>query len=242
MHRAKEDDKQFDEEVINLAPSSNTRIHPALNPSPAVSQPQSQHRPVSQAEPQMPNSSSQPQTAMVQDSQGAPSGYQLPKPVVNAVKKETKPPCCGTLGVCISDLVIFIALGCFNVPLSIAGIFCSRGDISPGKLDFLLCYWLYRRVYAILILIAAGGLLLTGIIWMISYGFDEASTEVGVMGLDFGSFFVVIGVLLGSPAIAILYTSTCYSKDLRTRSQKLTLTMKSGLQAQIQKGPVIVAN
>ena len=262
MQPGNEADKKVEIGFMVPAPSANMPPQPAPQLPPGFSQPQPQHRPMYQAGPQMANNMGQPQNVMVHYPQGVSYGYQQPTAVVYTIQQQVEPPCCGTLGVCISDLVLFIAptilslssgssgsltpiiiLGFLQFALPISGIVCSCGELSSGKATFLQCYKWYRLVIAILILIGAGILLIIGIALMSASSNNGASSsDSRALTSAIGLIIFFIGILVGIPGIVMVSTFSCYSRDLRIRIQKMALTMQAGFQAQFQAGPVIVAN
>ena len=262
MQPGNEADKKVEIGFMVPAPSANMPPQPAPQLPPGFSQPQPQHRPMYQAGPQMANNMGQPQNVMVHYSQGVSYGYQQPTAVVYTIQQQVEPPCCGTLGVCISDLVLFIAptilslssgssgsltpiiiLGFLQFALPISGIVCSCGELSSGKATFLQCYKWYRLGIANILLIGTPFLLIISMILMTrSDGNGDYSSENNALAMDIGSIIFFIGFLFGITGIVMASTFCCYSSDLTIRVQKMALKMQAGFQAQLQAGPVIVAN
>ena len=261
MQSVKEEDKKFDEDFIVSAPSANMVTQTAHPLPPGFFQQQSQQRPTYQVGPQMVNNMGQPQTIAVQNPQGVPHGSQMPTPIVYTIQHHVGPSCFGILIICILDLVLFIAptlvslsssesgslaiiiiVGFLQIILPITGIVCCCGEIIRIKLTFLQCYMWYRMVIGFLIVIAAIILLSVGFVTMSSTNASDGSPDESDRSMAIGFIFFIIGILIMIPGVVLLSTFTCYSKDFRIRSQKFAPKMQPGFQAQIQTGPVIVAN
>ena len=178
-----------------------------------------------------------------------------PPPVVFTSQQHVDPPCCGTLGVCISDLILFIAptlvslssgashllgaiifIGVLQLLLPIAGIASSCGSTSTAKLVFLQCYMWYRMVIAVIVLIAAGAMGAIGVSIVSSAG-SSRSRDTDELSAAIGWFIFIIGILVGIPGIVLLSTFSCYSRDLRIRWQYRSVSLQGRLSAQFQTGP-----